>query len=548
MAWQGVSDARWRALLDIFRNSTSAVQTAVRWVETQGYGDALGKASTQGNARGVLQSLSRFVPELLAKPVVVIEEQHDNPGATVTICNELWIQTLPNAMQTNILTFLSAERRHFLSKDLVALASTLLATRGIDFWVKLAASNLLNVLNGEPDEKMLCLEQNCAPGQNSALEQYSSLPSWIEEYKELRSVLLSGLTLRHEDVIPRNDEDPLTQEGLAKNVADSVDNNRVLMDEVEISTARPETCSQTALGKRKRDPEPRVISQATSPHVQVQESQGPEETMPGGEHLEAVNDEDEKSVRELLGNDLFEKAKSLGIALQSRSSHDGLPFDIDILSKAPNLSRVLKVIKPWLVTDETTSLLVTSLLGEQSGYAQSTQILTHVLLPKLINMEEPPSRILSSAVLQAGKAHPRATIDAVVIPLLLETDVSGSTLKCDLINRVVKECFSPEAASSLCNRLFCPRNWVWTDGTVGVVQTLLNQKVSLEEVALEGLISLLELNCNQFSASLKFSNLLLNLVTKYGSQVRPYKQVLQQVVSSSKTFLTKSILTKVSAL
>lgn len=60
-------------------------------------------------------------------------------------------------MQTNILTFLSAERRHFLSKDLVALASTLLATRGIDFWVKLAASNLLNVLNGEPDEKMLCL-------------------------------------------------------------------------------------------------------------------------------------------------------------------------------------------------------------------------------------------------------------------------------------------------------------------------------------------------------------------------------------------------------
>uniref|UniRef100_A0A7I4DHT7 Uncharacterized protein n=1 Tax=Physcomitrium patens TaxID=3218 RepID=A0A7I4DHT7_PHYPA len=316
--------------------------------------------------------------------------------------SELWIQTLPNAMQTNILTFLSAERRHFLSKDLVALASTLLATRGIDFWVKLAASNLLNVLNGEPDEKMLCLEQNCAPGQNSALEQYSSLPSWIEEYKELRSVLLSGLTLRHEDVIPRNDEDPLTQEGLAKNVADSVDNNRVLMDEVEISTARPETCSQTALGKRKRDPEPRVISQATSPHVQVQESQGPEETMPGGEHLEAVNDEDEKSVRELLGNDLFEKAKSLGIALQSRSSHDGLPFDIDILSKAPNLSRVLKVIKPWLVTDETTSLLVTSLLGEQSGYAQSTQILTHVLLPKLINMEEPPSRILSSAVLQAG--------------------------------------------------------------------------------------------------------------------------------------------------
>jgi hypothetical protein len=40
----------------------------------------------QGNARGVLQSFSRFVPDLLAQPVVVIEEQHDKPGVAVSIC------------------------------------------------------------------------------------------------------------------------------------------------------------------------------------------------------------------------------------------------------------------------------------------------------------------------------------------------------------------------------------------------------------------------------------------------------------------------------
>ena len=86
MAWQGAPDGQWHALLEIFRDSPAAVQAAVRWVETQGYGGALGTASTQGNARGVLQSLSRFVPELLAKPVVVIEEQHDKPGSAVSIC------------------------------------------------------------------------------------------------------------------------------------------------------------------------------------------------------------------------------------------------------------------------------------------------------------------------------------------------------------------------------------------------------------------------------------------------------------------------------
>jgi len=85
MAWEELPDARWRDLLEVFRTSPAPVHAAVRWVETQGYGGALGSISTQGNARGPLQSLSRFVPELLAKPVVVIEqeEQGDKP---VSVC------------------------------------------------------------------------------------------------------------------------------------------------------------------------------------------------------------------------------------------------------------------------------------------------------------------------------------------------------------------------------------------------------------------------------------------------------------------------------
>lgn len=371
------------------------------------------------------------------------------------------------------------------------------------------------------------------------LEEYNSLPSWLEGYKGSESVLLSGLPPHREDV--RNDEEPHVQAEAANNSVDSVAG-----DLEELTAFRSQTNSLPKLGKRKHSLEPEAELQETS--FKLQKGQGPEDTIPGKENL---GDEDENSAREILGDELFARAKSLGEALQSSASHFGLPSEIDILSNAPNLSVVLKVVKPWLADDETTSLLVGSLLGEQSGYAQSTQILTHILLPKLINMQEPPSRMLGSAVLQAGKAHPRAAVDAIVIPLLLQTE-AGSTVKCDIINRVLKESFSPEAASALCNRLFCSedkvRSWVWTEGTVGVVHTLLGQKVALEEATLEGLIALLEQYCNQFSGSLKFSNLLLNLVSKYGSQVRPYKQVLQQVVSSTKTFLTKSILTKVAGL
>lgn len=88
----------------------------------------------------------------------------------------------------------------------------------------------------------------------------------------------------------------------------------------------------------------------------------------GGEYFEVVNDEDEKLVRELFGNDLFEKVKSFGIVFQLRFFYDGLFFDIDILFKVLNLFCVFKVIKLWLVIDEIISLFVISLFGEQFGY------------------------------------------------------------------------------------------------------------------------------------------------------------------------------------
>ena len=399
---------------------------------------------------------------------------------------------------------------------------------------------------------------NLTHGQKLALEEYNSLPSWLEEYKGSESVLFADLPLGQEEARTKTGQKTQMQaEELAKNGTNSGGDKAVHIggDQEELPTPRSQSTSQTVLGKRKHDREPGVEVRHPSPQAQVQEGGAPEEATPGRENLETVSDEDENTAREVLGDGLFSRVKSLGAALQSKSSHLGLPPDTDLISAtAANLSLVLKVIKPWLADDETTSLLVGALLGEQSGYAQSTQILTHVLLRKLATMQEPPSRMLSSAVLQAGKAHPRATVDAIIVPLLVQNE-AGSTVKCDLINRVVKECFSPEAASSLCNRLFCPRteeqklgSWVWTEGTVGVVHTLLSQKVALEGAALEGLVSLLEQYSSQFSASLKFSNLLLNLVTKYGSQVRPHKAVLQQVASSTKTFLTKSILAKVSSL
>jgi hypothetical protein len=68
----------------------------------------------------------------------------------------IWMQTLPNTMQANILAFLSVEHLHFQYKDLHALASCLLASNNVDFWVKCGVANLLRTLQQHNSEGYPC--------------------------------------------------------------------------------------------------------------------------------------------------------------------------------------------------------------------------------------------------------------------------------------------------------------------------------------------------------------------------------------------------------
>ncbi len=70
---------QWAPLVEIFRGSSvCVVGAAVQWVESHGYNAALGSLTSHGRGRRTLHSLSRFLPELLAKQEVVIEEDTEN--------------------------------------------------------------------------------------------------------------------------------------------------------------------------------------------------------------------------------------------------------------------------------------------------------------------------------------------------------------------------------------------------------------------------------------------------------------------------------------
>ena len=61
-------------------------------------------------------------------------------------------------------------------------------------------------------------------------------------------------------------------------------------------------------------------------------------------------------------------------------------------------------------------------MKEQEGYDWSAEMLSSLILPKLLSLKKLASRILVNAILQAGKVHQRETVDALLLPLILNKE------------------------------------------------------------------------------------------------------------------------------
>ncbi len=373
-----------------------------------------------------------------------------------------------------------------------------------------------------------------------AMIDYYALPDWLHEYKEQQSLMCSDLPPMHNAC--SDEEDTRMQ------WEHQPQEEKVTVESKHIQVNSTQADDVGLISNQKGD-EVTVLQCSQDNRVVTTQ-----DASCAPERIEAPDDKDDETARGLLGETVFTRAKLLRDMLHSSSTTSQLPEELDVIFSASDLTPVFKVVKPWLVEDEITALLVGTLLGEHAGYARSVQILTYILLPKLQKLKQPVSRILGSAVLQASKAHPRATVDALLLPLLLCKE-GASPFQCDVINRVIKEGLTPELLSSLFHKLFCTQDkdhkeldWIWTEAMVGLILNLLAQGIVLREDTLEGLVSSLENASHQFSGSLKFGNLLLNLLTKHGAKLKDHKAALQQVTKNSKTFLTKSILAKLANL
>ncbi|KAF8388836.1 hypothetical protein HHK36_025516 [Tetracentron sinense] len=227
---------------------------------------------------------------------------------------------------------------------------------------------------------------------------------------------------------------------------------------------------------------------------------------------------------------------------------------------------VLGLIEPWQSDDETASILLSHLLaGCEEDFSWPSQVLCSVILPKLLVLREPTSRVLVTVIIEYCKIHQRATVDALLFPLILHVEGINTPI-CDVVTRIIRECLHPAHVSAFFQKLLCgekeakrfvclpyhecliANELVWTEPLFTLLQNVLNHNVYLTQDSVDHIVSVVQELAERFSKSLKFTNFLLCFVTKCAPLLKSHKLSFTEAVERTNTFMTNSILSKLAGL
>ncbi|XP_050107135.1 uncharacterized protein LOC126586345 isoform X2 [Malus sylvestris] len=419
-------------------------------------------------------------------------------------------QTLPNMVQSRILSFLGLERQRFCGRDLARLARTVLdGSQQLDFWVQRAARNLLDGMSDSSYEWISGLSLEFEE------DEFESLPGCLKDSGAFGELVLPWLPVSPEELNSR------TVTGNSENNDES--SSQVEEDEdVDMNDVLEEMNIDDPISVHL---EPEIQKMAVSLKAQVADFQS--------------------------------TSKTVGLANEIRKL---------CLDKRGDSLTILDQIEPWLADDETASILLSHLTsGSEEELAWASQVLCSVILPKLLVLEEPASRVLVTATVEYCKLHQRACEYALLFPLILRRDGINNPI-CDVITRIIKESLHLAHASSFCQKLLCGEKderrviclpchrylitdkMVWTESLFTLLQSILNHNVHLTQSSVDHIVYQAQQLAEIFSNSLKFGNFLLCLVNKCSPFLKPHKLTLTEVVEQNKTFLARSILGKLAGL
>ncbi|XP_031491855.1 uncharacterized protein LOC116258688 [Nymphaea colorata] len=499
----------WVPLFNIFLHSRSAEGEASFWMQQNPM-----KASTflALLTRDVLyyqasaQQYQRAAEKTPSSPPSSSSQAH----SVVNKC--MWIETLPNAMQSKILSFLTIEHLRFHKSDLCLLATNILKQPNLEFWVMKSAKNLLNTVRGD----------GLWPVHLDTDDEFNALPQWLKDGNVNDHAILPWLPLSPQSV------SRITSEKVSR----AMDEVFELQEEEMIDQVMDDS-----LRNEDGHLEPVSLSSELEPSIRARALKLKEELLSFGEHGDAI-----------------------------RASH--FADEIRNLCGLAHTMSVLGIIEPWKADNATALHILNNLVSENEScdYERLSQVMCSFLLPSLLVLNEPASRLLMSNTLKYAKLHQSAAADAIFLPLILRNEGMNIHI-CDVLSRIVRECMHSVQLSSLCQKLLteeslskvvvcqpCHRKdfisdcLVWTEPLIVLFQNMLNQNVYLTEDTVDSLVSSLRNVAERFSKSLKFVNFIIFLVGRYGSLLKVHKVTLLNMAENTDTFISSSLISKLNHL
>ncbi|XP_059634842.1 uncharacterized protein LOC132277116 isoform X2 [Cornus florida] len=379
----------WVELVDIFMNSPCPESEASLWLR-----QSFNASSTT--------TTNSFI-SLLTKPfeTVVVDSSSTSPSSPPHTKRVMWIQTLPNTVQSRILSFLAFDRQRFCASDLTKLAHNVLnGNLEIDFWVKKTARQLLDAVSQSDYEWVSSL--NLDSEEDRVDEEFESLPNWLKEEASTNDLVLPWLPISTEELNSR----------MSFGTCGDVEDSEIEVDEEEEDRLN-EVVDEVNMGCIEND---------------------------------TVNPEIEKKAACLRTQILTFESVSRTVNLANEIRQLCLERGADSLT-------VLGLIEPWEADDETGSVLISHVCdGSEEELGWPSHVLCSILLPKLLVLKEPASRVLVTATIEYCKIHQRAAVYALLFPLILRKEGINNSI-CDVTTRIIKECLHPAHVSAFCQKL-----------------------------------------------------------------------------------------------
>ena len=143
-----------------------------------------------------------------------------------------------------------------------------------------------------------------------------------------------------------------------------------------------------------------------------------------------------------------------------------------------------------------------------------------------------------------AKKHSRSFCHGVVQGLIQESNLN--TPQVDLVNKVVKDCFSRDTRIHLLELIFATKSdsqgcpFSWSEDIISIVQTVVDLKPDFSSDLFESFTGVLEQQSRHLSKSLKFAKILLAVIKTYGEHVSMHFNTFVRILEGNDTFLKKA--------